>query len=161
VKIKLLVLGAALAAGLTACGAAGASTTSGTSAGSSSNDLKVAVVFTMFNGLPQGSSCNVGAYNVTLTDQNNTTLGQQTIQSAFQGQAPDNVATSQAYNSSGDLACVSTLDFGNIGTKTQYGVAVTNIGLVGEGAPTSNTVFFSQADRESNGNMLTLTYSGE
>lgn len=157
-KIKHLVApGAALvlAAALGACGsAATAAPPSQANAASTSGDLQVSVVFPAYGSssapggtIPVGGACNVGTYNVTLTDQNNTVLGQQTI-------AGTNGATVQPYAS--DTACVSTVDFGHIGNKSQYGVTITNPGQ----AP-ANTIYFSQADRQSNGGILGLTYSGE
>jgi hypothetical protein len=147
-----------LAAGLTACGAASAST--GTSTSGGGKDLKVVVVFTLFDGGTPGRSCNVGTWNVTLVDQSSSVLGQQTIRSlANGGQQPTNVATVQPYNgASSSVACTSSLDFGPIAKKSQYGVAITDIGSL-EGATTSNTVFFSQADRDAG--PLALTFSGQ
>ncbi len=163
-KITQLIAAGLLAAGLTAtataCNAATAASSGSSASNAGSGDLRVAVVFTSFTGGTQGSPCNVGVYNVTLTDQSNSVLGQQTIRSlADQGMPPSNVATSQPYN--GAVSCVATLDFGSIAQKSQYGVAVTNLGLTGVTPSPSNTIFFSQADRQTANNTLPVTYSGQ
>lgn len=155
---KQIILGVVVAAVVIGFLAAHSSNSNGSATGSASGGgspsgnsrMQVALVLGDGTGdlaidIPnykQGTPCSEtsGGVNVTLTNQNGTVLGQQSL--------PDQAGNGTATPVNSGWGCQFTLDFGNVPGESQYGVSVNG----------SNSIFFSGSQAQADNNVLSVVY---